>query len=61
MRRRRAVLFIVALSALLLWRRAGSGERVEVVYEDGSVVVLEGGVEADDLLEDARELLAILS
>jgi hypothetical protein len=61
MPRRRAVLFLVALAALFLWHRSRPGERVEVVYADGSVLVLDGGVEADDLLADARELLATLS
>ena len=61
MLRRRTVLLLAALAALLFWRRARLGERVEVVYDDGSVLVLEGGVEADDLVDDARELLAILA
>ena len=61
MPRRRTVLLLAALAALLLWRRARPGERVEVVYDDGSVLHLERGVEADDLLDDARELLAILA
>jgi len=51
----------MALAALLLWHRSRPGDSVEVVYEDGSVLVLDGGVEADDLLDDAGELLAILS
>jgi hypothetical protein len=34
---------------------------VEVAYQDGSLLRLDRGVEADDLLDDARELLAILA
>lgn len=35
-------------------------EYVDVLYDDGSLLRLQRGVEADDLLDDARELLAIL-
>lgn len=59
---RRVVLPLTALAAVLLWRRAaGRSEHVEAVYDDGSLLRLERGVEADDLLDDARELLAILA
>ena len=62
MRRRSLVLLLAGLTAVLLWRRdAGSGERVDVVYDDGSLLRLERGVEANDIFEDARELLAILA
>ena len=59
---RRVVLPLAALAAVLLWRRAaGRREHVDAVYDDGSLLRLERGVEADDLLDDARELLAILA
>jgi hypothetical protein len=59
---RRVVLPLAALAAVLLWRRtAARREHVEAVYDDGSLLRLERGVEADDLLDDARELLAILA
>ncbi len=62
MPRRRVVLLLAGLAAVLLWgRAAGAGERVEVVYDDGSLLRLDRGVEANDLLDDARELLAILA
>ena len=61
MLRRRTLLLLAALAALLFWRHARPGERVEVVYDDGAALTLDGGVEADDLLDDARELLAILA
>jgi hypothetical protein len=62
MQRRRLVLLLAAVAAFLLWRRrAGSGGHVDVLYEDGSLLRLERGVEADDLLRDARELLAALA
>jgi hypothetical protein len=53
---------LAALAGILLWRRAARPqEYVNVLYDDGSMLRLERGVEADDLLDDARELLAILS
>lgn len=59
---RRVVLPLAAFAAVLLWRRAaGRREHVDAVYDDGSLLRLERGVEADDLLDDARELLAILA
>jgi hypothetical protein len=62
MPRRRVILVLAGLAAVLLWRRsAGREERVDVVYADGSLIRLDRGVEADDLLDDARELLAILA
>jgi hypothetical protein len=62
MLRRRVLLLLAGLVAFLLWRRvARPGERVEVAYEDGSLLRLDRGVEVDDLLDDARELLVILA
>jgi hypothetical protein len=62
MRLRRSIWVLAGLAVFLLWRRASrSGERVEVLYDDGSQIRLERGVEADDLLDDARELLALLA
>lgn len=59
---RRLVLVLGAIAALVLWRRrARPDSRVVVVYDDGSALTLERGVEADDLLDDARELLAALA
>lgn len=59
--RPRSVLLLAGLAALLLWRRKGSSERVDVLYDDGSLVRLERGVEAEDLLGDARDILALAS
>ena len=62
MPRRRVFLVLAGLLAVLFWRRgARVGERVEVSYQDGSLLRLDHVVEADDLLDDARELLAILA
>jgi hypothetical protein len=62
MRRRRLVLLFAAIAAFLVWRRtAGSGRHVDVLYEDGSLLRLERGVEAEELLRDADELLAALA
>jgi hypothetical protein len=59
---RRVTIVLAALAALLLWRRAvRSGDHVDVLYEDRSLLRLDRGVEADDLLDDARKLLAILT
>lgn len=59
---RRVTIVLAALAAILLWRRAtGRAEYVEVLYDDGSRLRLERGVEADDLLDDARELLDVLA
>lgn len=58
---RRVILLLAALAAVLFWRRAARrAERVDVLYDDGSLLRLDRGVEAEDLLDDARELLAIL-
>jgi hypothetical protein len=60
--RRRVTIVLVALAAFLLWRRASrSGDHLDVLYDDGSVLRLERGVEARDLLGDARDLLEILT
>jgi hypothetical protein len=60
--RRRVAIVLAALAALLLWRRAArSGDHLDVLYDDRSLLRLDRGVEADDLLDDARELLAILT
>jgi hypothetical protein len=59
---RRVTIVLAALAAILLWRRATRGaEYVEVLYDDGSLLRLERGVEADDLLDDVRELLDVLA
>ena len=57
--RRRSVLLLAGLAALLLWRRGGSSGHVDVLYDDGSLIRLESGVEAKDLLGDARDILAL--
>lgn len=46
-----------ALAAVLWRRRRLAKEYVEAAYDDGSLVRLERGVEAADLLRDAREIL----
>lgn len=63
MRRRSVVLLVAAVAGFLLWRRrrAESQAHVDVLYEDGSVLRLERGVEAEELLRDAGELLAVLA
>ena len=59
---RRVTIPLAILVGILLWRRAmRRKEYVDVVYEDRSLLRLERGVEADDLLDDARELLDILA
>jgi hypothetical protein len=59
---RRFAIVLAALAALLLWRRAARpGDHLDVLYDDGSLLRLDRGVEADDLLDDARELDAILT
>ena len=58
---RRITIPLAILVGILLWRRAmRPKEYVEVVYDDASLLRLERGVEADDLLDDARELLELL-
>ena len=59
---RRITIPLAILVGILLWRRAmRPKEYVDVVYEDASLLRLERGVEADDLLDDARELLELLT
>jgi hypothetical protein len=48
-----------AAGAILLRRRARSRDRVELYFDDGSLVTLSQGTsEAESLLVHARELLA---
>jgi hypothetical protein len=59
---RRVTIPLAILIGVLLWRRAmRPKEYVDVVYDDASLLRLERGVEADDLLDDARELLELLA
>ena len=59
---RRITIPLAILVGILLWRRAmRPKEYVDVHYEDASLLRLERGVEADDLLDDARELLELLA
>ncbi len=59
---RRITIPLAILVGILLWRRAmRPKEYVEVIYDDASLLRLERGVEADDLLDDARELLELLA
>jgi hypothetical protein len=59
---RRATIPLAILVGILLWRRAmRPKEYIDVVYDDASLLRLERGVEADDLLDDARELLELLA
>ena len=59
---RRITIPLAILVGILLWRRAvRPKEYVEVVYDDASLLRLERGVEAEDLLDDARELLELLA
>lgn len=59
---RRITIPLAILVGILLWRRAmRQKEYVEVIYDDASLLRLERGVEADDLLDDARELLELLA
>ena len=59
---RRITIPLAILVGILLWRRAmRPKEYVDVVYEDASLLRLERGVEGDDLLDDARELLELLA
>ena len=58
---RRVTIPLALLVGIVLWRRAARPrEYVDVLYDDGSLLRLERGVEADDLLGDARELLELL-
>jgi hypothetical protein len=59
---RRITIPLAILVGILLWRRAmRPKEYVDVVYADAALLRLERGVEADDLLDDARELLELLA
>lgn len=59
---RRVTIVLAALAALLLWRRVSRpGDHLDLLYDDRSLLRLDRGVEADDLLDDARQLLAILT
>ena len=59
---RRVTIPLAILVGVLLWRRAmRPKEYADVVYDDASLLRLERGVEADDLLDDARELLELLA
>lgn len=59
---RRVTIPLAILVGILLWRRVTRPkEYVDVHYDDASLLRLERGVEADDLLDDARELVELLS
>jgi hypothetical protein len=59
---RRLTIPLAILVGILLWRRAmRPKEHIDLVYEDASLLRLERGVEAYDLLDDARELLELLA
>jgi hypothetical protein len=59
---RRVTIPLAVLVGIFLWRRAmRPAEHVDVLYGDASLIRLERGVEAEDLLNDARELLEILA
>ncbi|HET9323811.1 MAG TPA: hypothetical protein VFO03_08035 [Gaiellaceae bacterium] len=59
---RRLTIPVAILLGILLWRRAARPkERVDVIYDDGSLIRLERGVETDALLDDARVLLETLA
>ena len=59
---RRVTIPLTILVGILLWRRAmRPKEYVDVHYDDASLLRLERGVEADDLLDDARELVELLA
>jgi hypothetical protein len=59
--RRVTIPLAILVGILLWWRAMRPKEYVEVVYDDASLLRLERGVEADDLLDDARELLELLA
>ena len=62
MLRRRITIPLAMVVGIFLWRRAmRPREYVDVLYDDASLIRLERGVEAEDLLNDARELLEILA
>ena len=58
MRRRSLLLLLLAAATALALRRRPAREYVEIGYDDGSSVQLTGGVESNDLLRDAREIVA---
>jgi hypothetical protein len=59
---RRITIPLAVLVGIFLWRRAlRPREYVDVLYADGSLIRLERGVEAEDLLNDTRELLELLA
>ena len=59
---RRITIPLAVVVGIFLWRRAmRPREYVDVLYDDASLIRLERGVEAEDLLNDARELLEILA
>ena len=58
---RRLVLLALVVAAALWWRRRPAPEHVDVTFDDGSFFRLERGREADDLLDDAYELLRTLA
>jgi hypothetical protein len=59
---RRVAIPLAILVGILLWRRTHRpAEHVEVTFEDRSLIRLDRGVEADDLLDDARDLLELLA
>jgi hypothetical protein len=53
----RLVLLLLGIAAVLLLRRRRAAEVVEVEFEDGAAIRLTSGVEARDLLDDARAIL----
>lgn len=55
---RRLVLLLLGIAAaVLLLRGRRAAEFVEVEFEDGAAIRLTSGVEARDLLDDARAIL----
>ena len=58
---RKLVFLLGVLAAVFVWRRRHVAEYVAVAYDDGSLIRLERGVEAADLLADASELLHTLA
>ena len=58
---RRLVLLLGIVAAFAVWRRRDAAEYVAVAYDDGSLIRLERGVEAANLLADASELLHTLA
>ena len=53
----RLVLLLLGIAAVLLLRRRRAVEFVEVEFADGAAIRLTSGVEARDLLDDARAIL----